>query len=431
MRTSLIKIMMFGLSAALAGAAGWLFSFQGTVSPGQFGEPVAINILAMVILGGMNTTIGPILGAIFVSVFPVEVSMNPLWQEILFGGLLLVVVLVYPAGFVGLVRAGARRAVSRARSRRSDTAQPPSSLQQGTAERDGRHLTELAAVEEAAASGARLEGDALEAARALGLVATHYDATTPPAVECRGIQFAYIPRNMVLEGVDLVVKPGTIHGLIGPNGSGKSTLVDIIAGRLKPSAGTVSVAGIVMNRKGPPARARAGVTRTFQAAVLVSELRVEENVGIGYSGQIPHLGLRAPVWPIAPRGRRDTRLTQARSNEALRFVGAERWSRAQVSSIPHGVEQLTQLAAACAAGPRTVILDEPLAGLSPNEVEHVAAILAELKGSGVSVILIEHQPRFVFALCDEVTVLAAGAVVASGPAAEIREHQRVREVYLG
>jgi branched-chain amino acid transport system permease protein len=78
-----------------------------------------------------------------------------------------------------------------------------------------------------------------------------------------------------------------------------------------------------------------------------------------------------------------------------------------------------------------VILDEPLAGLAPTEVEHVATILAELKSAGVSVILIEHQPRFVFALCDEVTVLDAGEVVATGPAAEVRENARVREVYLG
>jgi branched-chain amino acid transport system permease protein len=99
--------------------------------------------------------------------------------------------------------------------------------------------------------------------------------------------------------------------------------------------------------------------------------------------------------------------------------------------VPHGVEQLTQLAAACVAGPKAVILDEPLAGLSPTEVEHMASILSELKSAGVSVILIEHQPRFVFALCDEVTVLDAGEVVVSGPAADVRANDRVREVYLG
>jgi branched-chain amino acid transport system permease protein len=99
--------------------------------------------------------------------------------------------------------------------------------------------------------------------------------------------------------------------------------------------------------------------------------------------------------------------------------------------VPHGVAQLTQLAAACASRPSTLVLDEPLAGLSPSEVEHAGKLLSELKASGVSVVLIEHQPRFVFALCDAVTVLDAGEVVASGPAAEVRENERVRKVYLG
>ena len=103
----------------------------------------------------------------------------------------------------------------------------------------------------------------------------------------------------------------------------------------------------------------------------------------------------------------------------------------RVADAPHGIAQLTQLAAACATGPRTLILDEPLAGLSPSEVEHAASILAKLKASGVSIVLIEHQPRFVFALCDDVTVLAAGVVVATGPAAAVRENEQVREVYLG
>ena len=96
---------MFGASAAMAGAAGWVFSFQGIVSPGQFNGQVAVNILAMVILGGINTTLGPVVGAAFISIFPVEVSINAFWQEILFGGLFVVVIIAYPAGFVGLLRA--------------------------------------------------------------------------------------------------------------------------------------------------------------------------------------------------------------------------------------------------------------------------------------------------------------------------------------
>ena len=228
-RTSLVKVCTFGASAAMAGAAGWVFSFQGIVSPGQFNGQVAVNILAMVILGGINTTLGPIVGAAFISIFPVEVSINAFWQEILFGGLFVLVIIAYPAGFVGLLRALGRR-LWRAWRRPRRPRRPPSQRRAGAYSVP----TETASIEAAARAGAE-HPDAVPAtvARAAG----------PNAVECRGIRFAYTRGTPVLDGVDLTVRRGTIHGLIGPNGSGKSTLVDLIAGRLRPLAGTILLDG--------------------------------------------------------------------------------------------------------------------------------------------------------------------------------------------
>ncbi len=106
-RTSVTRVAIFSLSAALAGLAGWTFSFLGFITPGQFDSTAAVNILVMVILGGMNTRTGPIFGAVFISLFPTVVSMNPLWQEILFGSIFLFVIVFFPEGFVGLLaRAG-------------------------------------------------------------------------------------------------------------------------------------------------------------------------------------------------------------------------------------------------------------------------------------------------------------------------------------
>ena len=136
-RTSLLKIGLFGLSAAMAGAAGWIFAFQGIVSPSQFDWTVSVNILVMVILGGINTTLGPVIGAAFVTIFPAHVNINPFWQEVLFGAVFVAMVILYPPGFMGFVNAVARRAVGarprtvlrRARSRRDErscgTAQRP------------------------------------------------------------------------------------------------------------------------------------------------------------------------------------------------------------------------------------------------------------------------------------------------------------------
>ena len=425
-RTARVKICMFGLSAAMAGAAGWVFSFQGIVSPGQFNGPVAVNILVMVILGGINTTLGPVIGAAFISIFPVEVAINPFWQEVLFGGLFIAVIVAYPAGFVGFLAMLARRARDLLRPGATVGHDRPAPASEPAERR-------LAPIEIASVQAAAREGAAHPEAVPLA-VSPRSPASagaSTPAVECRGISFAYTRGTPVLSDVDFVVRQGTIHGLIGPNGSGKSTLVDLIAGRLQPLAGTISLDGRRLERDGAPARGRHGFMRTFQAAVLVRELSASENVSVGYYTRIPRLAMRAAAWPILPGARREAGALREHSAAALRFVGAGPWADARVANVPHGVEQLTQLAAACVAGPKAVILDEPLAGLSPTEVEHMASILSELKSAGVSVILIEHQPRFVFALCDEVTVLDAGEVVVSGPAADVRANDRVREVYLG
>ncbi|TIU67401.1 MAG: hypothetical protein E5W15_20900 [Mesorhizobium sp.] len=130
-------------------------------------------------------------------------------------------------------------------------------------------------------------------------------------------------------------------------------------------------------------------------------------------------------------GRRDLAAMQRRASEALSLVGAGDWTARQVADVPHGIEQLTQLASVCVAGPDIIVLDEPATGLSAEEVRHLAAILASLKTQGVTMIIIEHQTRFLFPLCDRVTVLNAGEVILTGSADEVRADPVVRQVYLG
>jgi branched-chain amino acid transport system permease protein len=362
----------------------------------------------MVIIGGMNTTIGPVLGAAFITIFPAQVNINPFWQEVLFGSLFVAVIVLFPEGFIGLLRFVARH-VLRPLARE---APPPLAAEPEDASRPvgSADVEKAVAAERAGPVAAAPEG---------------------AAIVCREIVFRYPAGPAVLRNVDFSVRRGTIHGLIGPNGSGKSTLVDLISGRLRPESGTITVHGVDMERQGVSARAHEGLSRTFQSAALVGELPARQNVSIGLYRRIPRLVPRAPVWPVLPSSRRESRKIRTSVMDALAFVGADRWAGARMADVPHGVEQLTQLAAACVGGPQTLILDEPLAGLSPSEVEHAATILAKLKSQGVSIVLIEHQPRFVFALCDEVTVLAAGEVVATGPASVVREDAQVRAVYLG
>ena len=227
------------------------------------------------------------------------------------------------------------------------------------------------------------------------------------------------------------VAAGNIHGLIGPNGSGKSTLANIIAGRLRPISGSIFIKKRRVDGFGPADRARLGLRRSFQAAQLIKELTTRQNVLVGAYGLAGNLGPRSVVWPLLQSARRDMERVSDRAVGALRAVGAGGWTDRRIRDVPHGIEQLTQLASVCVASPDIIILDEPATGLTHREVEHLAWILRELKGRGLTMIVIEHQTRFLFPLCDLVTVLNAGEVVLTGTPEEVRSDPMVRKVYLG
>lgn len=398
-KTSRTKVSIFALSAALAALAGWTFCFLGFVAPSDFGGTASINILVMVILGGINTFLGPIIGASFISLFPVIVNWNPLIQEIFFGAVFIFVVIVVPEGFVGLVARLYRRVVPKAWQRNAV----------GTKEL--ATVATVGSVEKASPPD---------------------DEVAEYALEANGIDFSYVPGVGVLKNVTLQARPGTIHGLIGPNGSGKSTLVNLLSGQLKPNVGSITLHGHRVERLGPAARPHYGLMRTFQTAVMVKEVTTRENVTIGLFHKYRRIPSRSVIWPLLPSGRRDGRELTERSRAALLATGLnDTWAQTKVADIPHGVEQLTQLAAACAGEPTILILDEPLAGLSGGEVEHVSEILRSLRDRGTTIIVVEHQTRFIFDVCDDVTVIAAGELVRSGSASDVRVDQRVREVYLG
>jgi branched-chain amino acid transport system permease protein len=406
-RTSLIKIGIFGVSAAMAGGAGWLFAFLGVVSPGQFDWAVSLNILVMVLIGGINTTLGPVIGAAFVSMFPTLVNINPWLQEMAYGALSILAVTLLPGGVMSLLKRVA-------------------AFGEGAAP----------ATDPAVAAFDRTEAPV--EASLFRKLATGSDGMTEAggsepdyAVECRGVEFSYGTGLTVLRNVDLAVRRGDIHGLIGPNGSGKSTLANVIAGRLHPLAGATLIKGVRVDGASPSKRAKFGMRRTFQAAELVRELTPIQNVLVGLFSLKPRIISRAPIWPLLPSGRRDMAWMDGQSRDALEMVGAGAWVGRAVGDVPHGVEQLTQLASVCVAGPDIIVLDEPATGLSAREVDHLAEILTHLKTQGVTMIIIEHQTRFLFPLCDRVTVLNAGEVILTGTAEEVRAHPVVRQVYLG
>jgi branched-chain amino acid transport system permease protein len=417
-RAAPIKIAVFGFSAAIVGCGGWLFCFLGVVSPSQFNWSVSLNVLVMVLLGGINTTFGPLIGAAFVSMFPVVVSINPWLQEIVYGAISILAITVFPEGVVGL----AKRSLARFAGDRA-----PWAGETGASE---------AAIEQLDAAGEAAVGDdhptAVGHPTGLGgAAAPESGAVGDIAIECRDITFGYPTGPRVLRNVSVAIRRGDIHGLIGPNGSGKSTLANIIAGRLRPAAGTVTIKGRRVEQQKPHDRARLGLRRTFQAAQLVGELTTQGNVLVGAYSLVPGIARRAAVWPLLRSARRDLSWMQGRAADALGMVGASEWTGRTIADVPHGIEQLTQLASVCVADPDIIVLDEPATGLSAREVEHLSNVLGDLKARGITMVIIEHQTRFLFPLCDQVTVLNAGEVILTGSADEVRADPVVRKVYLG
>jgi branched-chain amino acid transport system ATP-binding protein len=224
-------------------------------------------------------------------------------------------------------------------------------------------------------------------------------------------------------GVSLALAPGELHALIGPNGAGKTTLVDLISGEQAPDAGRVRLRGRDVTRLPVQARARLGLGRTFQLTSVLPGCTVLENVVLAAQAARP--GLKG--WLVDPM--RSPTLTAA-ATVTLGQVGLAGAAEIPAETLAHGQKRRLELAMALIGQPAVLLLDEPMAGLGPEEGLAMTALLRSLKGRS-TILLIEHDMDLVFALADRVSVLVAGELVASGPAPEVRRDPKVRRAYLG
>jgi branched-chain amino acid transport system ATP-binding protein len=225
------------------------------------------------------------------------------------------------------------------------------------------------------------------------------------------------------DGVSLVVGPNQIHAQIGPNGAGKTTLLAQIAGELAPDAGSIRFLGRDVGSLSVSRRARAGLARTFQVSSLAPAFSALRNVMLAVqAGQGSSLRFWAPV-------RRDRRLIEP-AMAALERVGLAERANERVGALSHGERRQVELAVALAMRPRLLLLDEPMAGLGLEDSQRMTEVLAALR-SETAMLLIEHDMDAVFALADQISVLVAGRVIATGTPAAIRASAAVREAYLG
>jgi ABC-type branched-subunit amino acid transport system ATPase component len=220
-----------------------------------------------------------------------------------------------------------------------------------------------------------------------------------------------------LKHVNLELAPEEIQGLIGPNGSGKTTLVNVISGLITPSVGTVGVDGLSIT--GWPANrvARAGVARTFQNVRLFAKLTVLENVEVGVT---------------APRSRRKSKNSRRLARSLLGELGIARYQGQLASELPYGIQRRVEIARALAGAPRYLLLDEPAAGMNEVESDELRAIIQQISSSrGCGILVIDHDLRFITALCSRVHVLDAGKTIALDTPQQIQANPTVIEAYLG
>ena len=377
-------IAIFLLAGALGAVAGGLFaSLQTYITPDAFTFDLSILFFIAILIGGRGSILGPMLGTIILTILPEIAAPLAAWSTFLYAVLLLVIVLVMPGGIAALLDFRNRRPLA------SNRAILP------------------------------------RAAALAGIMRGHAGG---PTLSLRGIALSF-GNVRAIDGLDLDVAPGLIHGLIGPNGSGKTTTLNVISGYYAAKAGTMSLGDDPLPPGQPVKRATCGIARTFQTPRVIGEASVLENVMIGGSVEGQASFIEALL--ALPRNRRDERRFAAKARALLAVVGLEALAEVRADRLQHSELRFIEIARALMLDPDFLLLDEPAAGLSNDEIARLAELIKAISARGIGVLLVEHHADLIFDICDYVTVLNLGRTLAAGTPAAIRVHKEVVSAYLG
>ena len=421
------RVSAFVTAAAIAGLAGALFaSWQGAVFPQNFTMSETIALYCMAILGGIRSIPGIMLGVLILQVLPEVLRAYSIYRMLIYGFALVLLAVFRPQGLIAqgekLVGIG-RRPLSDSRDSVQSSAQ--SSAQGSTQETD-------AYIEADAGAGAGPKTDARlsSAAEAEPKSTVALGSVPVPVLEASGLSCNFGGLSAV-SNVSFAAHAGEILGIIGPNGAGKTTLFNLITGLVKPSAGEVCVQGQTATGLDPHQVASLGVARTFQHIRLFETQSVLENVlaGCHLRGRSNVLGALARS--VAHTGQETEAVAQAR--EALALVDTSLLTReaSLVRHLSYPDRRRVEVARAIATGAKLLLLDEPAAGMTPEEITAMVDDIVALRDRGYTIVVIEHHMDLIAAACDRVIALDHGEVIAAGTPQEVAAHPEVIRAYLG
>jgi branched-chain amino acid transport system permease protein len=383
------RMSSFALAGFFGGVAGVLYAgLVRYVSPPSFNIDTMFLLLAMVIIGGRFSLTGVLVGVVTLTVVREVLADYSTYAQLVYGSLIVLMVVFAPTGLAG----APRRIWDLTRRRTREAAggtQPfvPSATSDAASARTGR-----------------------------------------PALEVDGLSKRF--RGVkALDQVSLTVEEGEIRGIVGPNGSGKTTLFNTVSGLYTANGGAVRLFGREVTDNKSYDLSHLGVARTFQNLRLFGRLTVRDNILVGLDRTRMRWAWRYVLWPVGVlRAERELRLG---AREILDQYGLTAVADAVPGELPYGTQRRVEIARAMASSPRLLLLDEPAAGLNQQEMQQLAEIVRDVRKRGTTVILIEHNMGLVMSLCDRVTVLANGVVIADDVPEVVANSPQVIEAYLG